>query len=45
MKIDSLILHKIMDYLWEEDFIHYVCSDNQVKNVIFGSLDDLNQRF
>ena len=32
----SDIAHKILDYLWEEDFIHYVCSDNQVKNIIFN---------
>ena len=41
----SDIAHKILDYLWEEDFIHYTCSDNQVKNVIFGSLDDFIKGF
>ena len=33
----SDIAHQILDYLWEEDFIHYTCSDNQIKNVIFAS--------
>lgn len=41
----SDISHKILDYLWEEDYIHYVCSDNQVKNVIFNSLDDFLKGF
>ena len=41
----SDIAHKILDYLWEEDFIHYVCSDNQVKNIIFNSLDDFIKGF
>lgn len=41
----SDIAHKILDYLWEEDFIHYTCSDNQVKNVIFSSLDDFIKGF
>jgi len=36
----SDISHKILDYLWEEDFIHYVCSDNQIKNIISASLDE-----
>lgn len=34
----SDIAHKILDYLWEEDFIHYTVSDNKVKNVIFDSI-------
>src|SRR5574344_298935 len=37
--------HKTLEYLWEEDFIHYVCSDNQVKNVIFASIDDFMKGF
>jgi hypothetical protein len=41
----SDIAHKILDYLWEEDFIHYTCSDNQIKNVIFASLDDFIKGF
>ncbi len=41
----SDIAHKILDYLWEEDYIHYVCSDNQVKNVIFASIDDFMSGF
>ncbi len=35
----SDVAHKILDFLWEEDYIHYTCSDNQVKNVIFTSID------
>jgi hypothetical protein len=27
-----------MDYLYEEDFIHFEVSDNQVKNVIFNAM-------
>jgi hypothetical protein len=27
----SDIAHKILDYLWEEDYIHYTCSDNKIK--------------
>lgn len=34
------IAHNILDYLWEEDFIHYTCSDNQVKNVISASIEE-----
>ncbi|HIP11397.1 MAG TPA: DUF507 family protein [Arcobacter sp.] len=35
----SNIAHNIMDYLYEEDFIHFTVSDNQVKNVISNSID------
>ncbi len=41
----SDIAHTILDYLWEEDYIHYTCSDNQVKNVIFTSIDDFLKGF
>lgn len=41
----SDIAHKILDYLWEEDYIHYVCSDNQIKNVIFASIEDFMKGF
>jgi hypothetical protein len=41
----SDIAHQILDYLWEEDFIHYTCSDNQVKNIIFASIDDFLKGF
>jgi hypothetical protein len=41
----SDIAHKILDYLWEEDFIHYTVSDNQVKNVIFASIDEFLKGF
>jgi len=36
----SDIAHKLLDFLWEEDYIHYTVSDNQVKNIIFHSIDD-----
>lgn len=41
----SDIAHQILDFLWEEDYIHYTCSDNQVKNVIFASIDDFLKGF
>jgi hypothetical protein len=41
----SDIAHKVLDYLWEEDFIHYTVSDNQVKNVIFASIDEFLKGF
>ncbi|MGB3750723.1 MAG: DUF507 family protein [Arcobacteraceae bacterium] len=34
----SNIAHLIMDYLYEEDFIHFIVSDNQVKNLIAESI-------
>lgn len=41
----SDIAHKVLDYLWEEDYIHYTCSDNKVKNVIFSSIDEFLKGF
>ncbi len=41
----SDIAHRILDFLWEEDYIHYICSDNQVKNVIFTSIDEFLKGF
>ena len=41
----SDISHKILDYLWEEDFIHYSVSDNKVKNVIFNSIESFLKGF
>lgn len=35
----SNIAHNIMDYLYEEDFIHFEVNDNQVKNVISNSIN------
>ena len=35
----SNIAHLIMDHLYEEDFIHFEVSDNQIKNVIFSSIN------
>ena len=35
----SNIAHLIMDYLYEEDFIHFTVNDNQVKNIISNSID------
>lgn len=34
----SNIAHQIMDYLYEEDFIHFEVNDNQVKNIILNSI-------
>lgn len=36
----SNIAHNIMDYLYEEDFIHFIVNDNQVKNLISNSIND-----
>jgi len=36
----SHIAHNIMDYLYEEDYIHFEVSDNQIKNVIFNSINN-----
>ena len=36
----SNIAHAIMDYLYEEDFIHFTVNDNQVKNLIANSIND-----
>ena len=41
----SDMAHKILDFLWEEDYIHYTCSDNQVKNIIFSSIDEFLKGF
>lgn len=41
----SDIGHQILDFLWEEDFIHYTCSDNQVKNIISVSIDEFIKGF
>ena len=36
----SNIAHNIMDYLYEEDFIHFIVNDNQVKNLISNSINE-----
>ena len=36
----SNIAHLIMDFLYEEDFIHFEVNDNQVKNIISTSISD-----
>ena len=36
----SNIAHSIMDYLYEEDFIHFTVNDNQVKNLIANYIGD-----
>ncbi len=41
----SDIAHKVLDYLYEEDFIHYTVSDNKVKNIIFESIDEFLKGF
>jgi len=34
----SNIAHTIMDFLYEEDYIHFEVSDNQVKNIIANAI-------
>ena len=41
----SEISHKLLDYLWEEDYIHFTVSDNQVKNLIIKSINDFMHGF
>ncbi|PLY10899.1 MAG: DUF507 domain-containing protein [Arcobacter sp.] len=41
----SDISHQILDFLWEEDYIHYTVSDNKVKNVIFDSISEFLKGF
>lgn len=41
----SDIAHKVLDYLWEEDFIHYTCSDNKIKNIISDAIDEFIKGF
>jgi hypothetical protein len=36
----SNIAHHIMDYLYEEDFIHFEVNDNQIKNVILNAMQE-----
>jgi hypothetical protein len=36
----SNIAHKIMDFLYEEDYIHFEVNDNQVKNIIANSINE-----
>lgn len=36
----SNIAHSMMDYLYEEDFIHFTVNDNQVKNLIANSISE-----
>lgn len=41
----SDIAHKVIDFLWEEDYIHFTVSDNQVKNIIVGSFEEFVKGF
>jgi uncharacterized protein len=41
----SDISHQIMDFLYEEDYIHFEVSDNQVKNIIFNAIDAFMKGF
>jgi len=41
----SDIAHQILDFLYEEDYIHFEVNDNQVKNVIIGSIDGFMSGF
>ena len=36
----SNIAHQIMDFLYEEDYIHFEVNDNQIKNLISNSIND-----
>jgi uncharacterized protein len=36
----SNIAHAIMDFLYEEDFIHFTVNDNQIKNLIANSINE-----
>jgi hypothetical protein len=41
----SDIAHQILDFLYEEDFIHFTVNDNQVKNVIIESIEAFMKGF
>jgi uncharacterized protein len=36
----SDIAHQLLDFLYEEDYIHFTVNDNQVKNVISESIEN-----
>lgn len=39
------IAHKISGYLWDEDFIHFVVSENLVNNVLYNSIEEFLKGF
>ena len=41
----SILSSAILDELYEEDLINYDISENQVKNIIYGSIDDFLDKF
>ncbi len=41
----SDIAHKLLDYLWEEDYVHFTVSDNQVKNLIYNAINRFLQGY
>ncbi len=41
----SNIAHQIMDLLYEEDYIHFVVNDNQVKNTISNAINEFIKGF
>ncbi|MBT6107519.1 MAG: DUF507 family protein [Campylobacteraceae bacterium] len=41
----SDIAHQILDFLYEEDFIHFTVNDNQVKNIIIESIENFMSGF
>jgi hypothetical protein len=41
----SDIAHQILDYLYEEDFIHFTVNDNQVKNIIIDAINNFMKGF
>jgi len=36
----SNIAHNVMDFLYEEDYIHFEVNDNQIKNIIASSINE-----
>jgi hypothetical protein len=41
----SNVAHKILDQLWNEEYIDYGVSDTQVKNLIYVSIDKFSKGF
>ena len=41
----SELSHKIMDRLWQEDKMDYTVSENSIKNIIYGSIENYKNSF
>ena len=41
----SILAHEILDKLYEDNLINYSISDNQVKNIIYNSIEDYSHNF